>query len=89
MGYDTWPKDAYKYVGGTNNWGEFSIDEKRGIVYFPLGSPTYDFYGADRLGPTFSLIACLRWMPALESTSGISRRRITIFGTMTWRQGRS
>lgn len=50
MGYDTWPKDAYKYVGGTNNWGEFSIDEKRGIVYFPLGSPTYDFYGADRLG---------------------------------------
>lgn len=50
MGYDTWPKDAYKYVGGTNNWGEFSIDEKRGIVYFPLGSPTYDFYGADRIG---------------------------------------
>jgi quinoprotein glucose dehydrogenase len=50
MGYETWPKDAYKYVGGTNNWGEFSIDEKRGIVYFPLGSPTYDFYGADRLG---------------------------------------
>jgi len=50
MGYDTWPKDAYKYIGGTNNWGEFSIDEKRGIVYFPLGSPTYDFYGADRHG---------------------------------------
>jgi quinoprotein glucose dehydrogenase len=50
MGYDTWPKDAYKYVGGTNNWGEFAIDEKRGIVYFPLGSPTYDFYGADRPG---------------------------------------
>jgi quinoprotein glucose dehydrogenase len=50
MGYDTWPKDAYKYAGGTNNWGEFSIDEKRGIVYFPLGSPTYDFYGADRIG---------------------------------------
>jgi quinoprotein glucose dehydrogenase len=50
MGYDTWPKDAYKYIGGVNNWGEFSIDEKRGIAYFPLGSPTYDFYGADRHG---------------------------------------
>jgi quinoprotein glucose dehydrogenase len=50
MGYETWPKDAYKYVGGVNNWGEFSIDEKRGVAYFPLGSPTYDFYGADRLG---------------------------------------
>jgi quinoprotein glucose dehydrogenase len=50
MGYDTWPPDAYKYVGGTNDWGDFSIDEKRGIVYFPLGAPTYDFYGADRHG---------------------------------------
>ena len=50
MGYDTWPKDAYKWIGGVNAWGEISIDEKRGIAYFPLGSPTYDFYGADRKG---------------------------------------
>jgi quinoprotein glucose dehydrogenase len=50
FGYDTWPKDAYKYVGGANTWGEISIDEKRGIAYFPTGSPTYDYYGADRLG---------------------------------------
>jgi quinoprotein glucose dehydrogenase len=49
-GYDTWPKEAYKYVGGTNTWGEISVDEKRGIAYFPLGSPTYDFDGADRHG---------------------------------------
>ena len=49
-GYDTWPKDAYKYVGGTNCWGEISVDEKRGIAYIPLGSPTSDFYGADRIG---------------------------------------
>jgi len=50
FGYDTWPKDAYKYVGGVNCWGEMTVDEKRGIVYIPLGSPTYDYYGADRLG---------------------------------------
>ena len=50
FGYDTWPKDAWKYVGGTNDWGEMTIDEKRGIAYFPLGSATYDFYGADRTG---------------------------------------
>lgn len=50
FGYDTWPPGAWKYIGGTNNWGEMSIDEKRGIVYIPLGSPTYDFYGADRNG---------------------------------------
>jgi len=50
FGHDTWPQDAYKYVGGTNVWGEISVDEKRGIAYFPLGSPTYDYYGADRAG---------------------------------------
>lgn len=49
-GYETWPKDAYKYVGGVNTWGEISIDEARGIAYFPVGSPTYDYYGADREG---------------------------------------
>ena len=49
-GYETWPKDAWKYVGGANTWGEITIDEKRGIAYFPTGSPTYDMYGADRIG---------------------------------------
>jgi quinoprotein glucose dehydrogenase len=50
FGYETWPRDAYKYVGGANNWGEMSVDERRGIIYVPTGSPTYDFYGADRHG---------------------------------------
>ncbi|SHG65848.1 quinoprotein glucose dehydrogenase [Chryseolinea serpens] len=49
-GYETWPPDAWKYVGGANNWGGMSLDEKRGIVFLPLGSPTYDYYGADRKG---------------------------------------
>ncbi len=50
FGYDTWPKDAYKYAGGANTWGEMSVDAQRGIAYFPTGSPTYDYYGADRIG---------------------------------------
>jgi quinoprotein glucose dehydrogenase len=50
FGYETWPKDAWKYVGGTNTWGEISIDPVRGIAYFPTGSPTFDYYGADRHG---------------------------------------
>lgn len=50
VGYDTWPKDAWTYSGGTNTWGEITIDEKRGIAYLPTGSPTYDYYGADRIG---------------------------------------
>ncbi len=50
MGYDTWPKDAYKYLGGVDVWGEFTIDEKRGIVYFPTASAKYELYGGDRPG---------------------------------------
>jgi quinoprotein glucose dehydrogenase len=50
FGYDTWPKDAWKYIGGTNTWGEITIDPERGIAYFPTGSATFDFYGADRHG---------------------------------------
>lgn len=49
-GYETWPKDAWKYIGGVNTWGELSVDSVRGIAYFPTGSPTFDFYGADRAG---------------------------------------
>ena len=51
FGYDTWPKDAYKYVGGVEQLGRsMSVDEARGIVYIPTGSANYDFYGADRIG---------------------------------------
>ncbi len=50
FGYDTWPADAYKYMGGVNTWGEITLDVERGIAYFPTGSPTYDYYGADRVG---------------------------------------
>ncbi|HEY6988275.1 MAG TPA: PQQ-binding-like beta-propeller repeat protein [Bryobacteraceae bacterium] len=50
FGYDTWTKDAWLYAGGANTWGEISVDAKRGIAYFPTGSATYDFYGADRPG---------------------------------------
>lgn len=49
-GYDTWPKDAWKYAGGANCWGGLSMDEKRGMVFFGTGSPSYDFYGYDRIG---------------------------------------
>lgn len=50
FGYDTWPRDAWKTVGGANSWGELTLDEKRGIVYVPTGSPKYNFYGANRTG---------------------------------------
>jgi glucose dehydrogenase len=49
-GHETWPKDAWKNRAGTNAWGFLSLDQERGLLYVPLGSPTSDFYGADRHG---------------------------------------
>jgi len=49
-GSETWPPDAWKNRSGTNTWGFLTVDLKRGIVYVPLGSPTSDFYGKDRVG---------------------------------------
>jgi quinoprotein glucose dehydrogenase len=50
FGAETWPKDARKYIGGTNTWGEISVDAQRGIAFVPTGSATFDYYGADRIG---------------------------------------
>jgi len=49
-GHDTWPEGAWEYAGGANNWGGMSLDMERGIVYAPLGSPSYDYYGQNRKG---------------------------------------
>lgn len=50
LGYESWPKDAWKTVGGANVWSEMSVDSKRGIVYAPTASAKYNFYGVDRAG---------------------------------------
>ncbi|UII78048.1 PQQ-binding-like beta-propeller repeat protein [Flagellimonas sp. CMM7] len=50
FGYDTWPKDAYKSVGGANSWAGMAMDTERGIVYVPTGSAAFDWYGGDRSG---------------------------------------
>lgn len=50
FGYKTWPPETWKHAGGANAWGGLALDEKRGLVFAPTGSATYDFYGADRHG---------------------------------------
>jgi quinoprotein glucose dehydrogenase len=51
FGYDTWKeKDAWQYIGGVNNWMGMGLDPKRGVVYAPTGSASFDFYGSNRLG---------------------------------------
>ena len=49
-GYETWPKDAYQYSGGTNNWAGMTVDVKRGLLFAGTGSAAFDFYGANRAG---------------------------------------
>ncbi|HVS96726.1 MAG TPA: PQQ-binding-like beta-propeller repeat protein [Puia sp.] len=50
-GYDTWDDTtAYRHIGGANAWSGFSLDEDRGIVFAPIGSASFDFYGGRRLG---------------------------------------
>jgi quinoprotein glucose dehydrogenase len=50
LGYETWPKEAWKTAGAANNWAGMTVDTKRGIVYVPTGSAVFDFYGGFRVG---------------------------------------
>ncbi|MBO0862528.1 MAG: PQQ-binding-like beta-propeller repeat protein, partial [Chloracidobacterium sp.] len=50
FGYETWPKDAWRYSGGANNWSGLVVDQNRGLVFAPTGSAAFDFYGANRRG---------------------------------------
>jgi quinoprotein glucose dehydrogenase len=75
-GYHTWEdKEAYKHIGGANTWAGFSLDEEKGIVYAPIGSASYDFYGGRRLGD--DLFA--NCVVALDAATG---RRIWHFQTV-------
>jgi glucose dehydrogenase len=49
-GVDTWEGESWKNRSGTNAWSFMTVDVERGLVFAPLGSPTSDFYGADRKG---------------------------------------
>ncbi len=50
-GYATWDDTAaYKHLGGANAWAGFSLDEDKGVLFAPIGSASYDFYGGKRLG---------------------------------------
>ena len=49
-GNETWSDDSWRDRMGANVWSTMSVDQQRGIVFLPIGSPTYDFYGGDRKG---------------------------------------
>ena len=50
-GFGSWEKDSWKGFSGVNVWGWYlTVDEERGILYMPLGSPAGNYYGGDRPG---------------------------------------
>lgn len=50
VGYETWPKEAYKTATGLMPWCGQALDEKRGIVYAATKTAEPDFYGGERHG---------------------------------------
>jgi quinoprotein glucose dehydrogenase len=50
FGHDSWEKGSAEYTGNTGVWTQISVDEKRGLVYLPVESPTGDYYGGHRPG---------------------------------------
>ncbi|MEP7002289.1 MAG: PQQ-binding-like beta-propeller repeat protein [bacterium] len=75
FGYDTWPADAWRTVGGANSWGGMAVDVPRGIVYVPTGSATPDFYGGNRVGANLFANSLL----ALDAATG---KRVWHFQTV-------
>ena len=49
-GYETWPPDAWKKIGGANSWAGMTVDHERGLVFASTGSASFDFYGGNRHG---------------------------------------
>ena len=49
-GNETWAPGSWEHRSGTNVWGMMTVDVQRGLVFLPIGAPTYDMYGADRAG---------------------------------------
>ena len=50
FGYDTWLNGSAEYTGNTGVWSQVTVDEKLGLAYLPVESPTSDFYGGHRAG---------------------------------------
>ena len=65
-GYETWPKDAWKYTGGANSWTGVTLDPARGTVFVPTGSAAFDFYGENRHGDNLFANSLL----ALDASTG-------------------
>ncbi|MCC6262066.1 MAG: PQQ-binding-like beta-propeller repeat protein [Bryobacterales bacterium] len=80
FGYDTWPPDAWKTLGGANSWSGLTLDAERGIVFAPTGSAASDFYGANRVGDNLFADTLL----ALDANTGQRKWHFQFVKHDTW-----
>jgi quinoprotein glucose dehydrogenase len=46
----TWKNSSAAKTGAANAWSRIAVDDARGLVFVPTGSPSPDYYGGERLG---------------------------------------
>jgi quinoprotein glucose dehydrogenase len=80
FGHDTWAKDAWQRRTGANVWSSMSVDEANGLVFLPVGSASYDFFGADRPGPTLYANSLV----ALDAATGQRRWHFQVVHHDVW-----
>ncbi len=68
-GHETWEGESGKDRSGVNVWSIISVDAERGLVFLPVGSATYDFYGGDRKGANLYANSVV----ALDAATGARR----------------
>jgi quinoprotein glucose dehydrogenase len=61
FGHDTWEDGSWQHTGHTNVWAPMSLDERRGLVYLPISTPSNDYFGGRRPGANLfsESIVCL------------------------------
>ena len=50
FGSETWERGSNHYTGHTNVWAPMTLDERRGLLYLPVSTPSNDFFGGNRPG---------------------------------------
>ena len=82
FGYETWPKDAWKYIGGVNAWGEMTVDIRAASSTSRSGRPP-----TTSTAPIGSARICSghrSWRSTRAPASGCGTSRSCITTSGTW-----
>jgi quinoprotein glucose dehydrogenase len=80
FGADTWKNNSNEEIGHTNVWAPMTLDEQRGLLYLPVSTPSNDFYGARRKGPSLfgDTLVCL------DANTGVRKWHFQIIHHGLW-----